>query len=215
MGAVNPRPGPHPVHTVHRVGAGAIGVFLVVFGIVGLVQGVPMTGTEGTAVMGLYANGLLAAASVVVGAVLAASATRGGSLASTVSIVVGALFLVSGIGNSLLLGTAMNMLAFRLPNIMFSLAVGVVLLALGSFGRLTGGLAPESPYHHDTPDAQPGLTVAQRTERAAHRAGAVELADAERADAHRRATPEQRRRLDLLDGHRSHDDRLRAWEDSG
>lgn len=215
MSVVNPRSGPHLVHTVHRAGAGMIGAFLIVFGIVGFVQGVPMVGTEGTVVMGLYANGLLAAASVVVGAVLVASAVRGGPMASTVSIVVGVLFLLSGIGNSLLLGSAMNVLAFRLPNIMFSLAVGLVLLVLGAYGRLTGTLPPDSPYHHDIPDAEPAVTVAQHQERRLHRAGAVELAEAERADARRRATPEQRRRLDLVAGQGSHDERLRAWEESG
>lgn len=214
MNVVNPRIGPHLVHTVHRMGGGAIGAFLTVFGIIGFVQGVPMVGAQGIVVMGLYANGLLAAVSVVVGAVLAASAVRGGPMASTVSIVVGVLFLLSGIGNSLLLGTAMNMLAFRLPNIMFSLVVGVVLLVLGSYGRLTGRLPPESPYHHDTPEAAPALTVQQHEDRQLHRAGAVELAEAERADALRRATPEQRRRLDRVEGHGSHDERLRAWEAS-
>lgn len=219
MGVTTPRNGPHLVHTVHQVGAGAIGAFLVLFGILGVVQGVPMVGTEGTVVMGLYANGVLAVISVVVGLVLVASAVRGGPMASTVSIVVGVLFLLSGLGNAVLLGTAMNMLAFRLPNVMFSLAVGLVLLLLGSYGRLTGALPSASPYHHDddddAPDSAPALSVKQREERIEHRAGAIELADAERADALGRATPEQHRKLDRLPGHSSHDERLRAWEESG
>lgn len=216
MGVATPRTGPHVVHTVHRMGAGAIGLFLMVFGVVGFVQGVPMVGAEGTVVMGLYANGLLAGVSVIVGVVLAASAVRGGPTASMVSVVVGALFLLSGLGNALLLGTAMNLLAFRLPNIVFSLAVGAVLLILGSYGRFTGKLPPDSPYHQYTsvpPDLT--LTVQQHQERLRHRGGAVDLADAERADALRQATAEQRRRLDRVDSHGSHDDRLRGWEESG
>lgn len=215
MGVVTPRSGPHAVHTVHRVGAVAIGAFLLLFAAIAFARGAPMMTTEGIAVLGLFTNGLLAVISVIVGLVLVAAAVRGGPLASTVSVVVGALFLLSGLGNLLVLGTAMNMLAFRLSNVVFSLAVGLVLVILGSYGRLTGGLPDESPYHRADPPGSPALTVAERDERAAGRAVSRELAAAERAEALHRATPDQRRRLAEVGRHGSHDDRRRAWQASG
>ncbi|MCU1653689.1 MAG: hypothetical protein JWQ60_4838, partial [Pseudonocardia sp.] len=135
MGILHPRPGPHPVHTVHRVGAAAIGVFLMCFGALGFLRGLAFLATEGPTVLGLSSNGLLAAISLIVGFVLLVSAVAKGPTASTTSIVLGVLFLLSGMANNLVLGTRMNLLAFRPANIVFSFAVGAVLLILGSYGR--------------------------------------------------------------------------------
>lgn len=211
MGVLNPRTGSHPVHTVHRVGAALLGAFLIVFAMVGMSQGVPLLSTEGAPVMGLYANGLLAGISLLVGLVLVASAARGGPTASMVSVVVGVLFLLSGLGNVIVVGTPMNMLAFQLPNIIFSLGVGVVLLVLGAYGRFTVNLPSENPYHRDTAKSAPAWTVEQHNERAHSRAAITELADAERADALHRATHDQHRRLAEVNRHRTQDERRQAW----
>ncbi len=215
MGVLHPRPGPHPVHTVHRVGAASIGVFLTVFAVLGINRGIPLITTEGVPVVGLSSNGLLAVISLLVGLMLIASAARGGQLASTISIVLGGLFLLSGLGNVLVLGTPMNMLAFQLSNVIFSLAVGAVLLIMGSYGRLTGALPLDNPYHHDVPEDPTPLTAKEYAERMHSRAAAAELADAERAHALHQATPEQERRLAQVNAYRSHDERRRAWQASG
>lgn len=214
MTSIEPRSGPHPVHTLHRAGAAVIGAFLMVFAVVAFAQGVPMMSIDGAPVLGLSANGLLAGVSLVVGAVLLVSAVRGGPSASTVSVVVGGLFLLSGLGNLVVLGTAMNMFAFRLPNIFFSLAVGLVLVVLGSWGRFTGGLPTGSPYHRDVEGGAPALTVEQNDSHTRSRTAIGELADAECASAGHRATPEQSRRLAEANKHRGHDERLHAWERS-
>jgi hypothetical protein len=214
MDAFHPRTGPHPVHVLHRVGAAGIGGFLICFAAVGFVRGVPLLSTVGVPVMGLSQNGLLAALSLLVGAALVASATRGGPVASTVSVVVGGLFLLSGLGNLVVVGTPMNVLAFALPNVAFSIGVGLALLVLGSYGRFTGHLPADSPYLRDAEVDSRASLVAERDEHLTSRTSITELADAERADALHHATAEQRRRLLVVGRYRTHDERRRAWDAS-
>jgi Domain of unknown function (DUF4383) len=212
MGILHPRPGPHPVHTVHRVGAAAIGVFLMCFGALGFLRGLAFLATEGPTVLGLSSNGLLAAISLIVGLVLLVSAVAKGPTASTTSIVLGVLFLLSGMANNLVLGTRMNLLAFRPANIVFSFAVGAVLLILGSYGRITGGLPLDNPYHRDAPGDS---TVEQQRDWMPDATAAGELAEAERAYALHYATAEQLERLAVVHGYRPLPERYRAWQDSG
>ncbi|HWN31387.1 MAG TPA: DUF4383 domain-containing protein [Pseudonocardia sp.] len=213
MGVLHPRPGPHPVHTVHRVGAAAIGLFLICFAVLGLARGLAFLATEGPPVLGLSSNGLLATISLVVGAVLLASAALGGPTASTTSIVLGGLFVLSGVANSLVMGTSWNLLAFRPANIVFSFGVGAALLIMGSYGRISGGLPLDNPYHREPPpDADPSADRDRDWVPDPTTAG--ELAEAERAYALHYATPEQLRRLASVHGYRSPRDRAQAWRET-
>lgn len=205
MGPFTPDPAPHRIHTVHRAGAGALGGFLVLFGLMGAVRAAEFLGTTGPVVMGLTTNGLLATISMVVGSVLVVSALRGGPAASTVAVVVGALFLLSGLGNALVLGSPMNMLAFGLPNVVFSLAVGAALLLVGAYGRFTGSLPASSPY------ARPGAGAVPPADHVTD--GAVEraMAAAERAVAQHAATAEQLAGVRAAARFRTPEDRRRAF----
>jgi hypothetical protein len=211
MTMMHPRPGPHPVHTLHRVSAAAIGAFLSLFGVLGLIQRLPLFTTSGTQVLGLSSNGLLAAISLLVGATLIVSAVIGGNTASTISIVLGGLFVLSGFVNAVVLGTEMNLLAFRLSNILFSLVVGSVLLITGSWGRITGRLPVDNPYHRDVPEDADSDSAREHPD---HVVDAAELAEAERAYALHYATSEQLERLAKVWVWRSAEDRERAWHDS-
>ena len=214
MGMLHPRPGPHPVHRVHRIGAAAIGLFLVCFAALGFARGLAFLATEGPPVLGLSSNGLLATISLVVGAVLLASAAVGGPTASTTSIVLGGLFVLSGVANSLVLGTSWNLLAFQPANIVFSFGVGAALLIMGSYGRISGGLPLDSPYHRE-PAADAGRGTDPDRGWVPDPTAAGELAEAERAYALHYATPEQVRRLTSVHGHRSPRERAEAWRESG
>jgi hypothetical protein len=107
----------------------------------------------------LSTNGALSTISLVVGAVLLGSAARGGRSASTVTTSIGVLFLLSGLVHLAIINTSLNVLSFRLPNVFFSLAAGLLLLGVGAYGRLTGAKPPGNPYrrppagdtalHHD------------------------------------------------------------------
>jgi hypothetical protein len=106
----------------------------------------------------------------------------------------------------------MNLLAFRPANIVFSFAVGAVLLILGSYGRITGGLPLDNPYHRDAPGDS---TAEQQRDWMPDATAAGELAEAERAYALHYATAEQLERLAVVHGYRPLPERYRAWQDSG
>lgn len=139
-------PSDHPLSRVYRAGAAILGAALVAFGVMGFARGLPFLSVDSTMVMGMGSNGLLATISVVVGVVLVAAAALGGAVASTTMATVGGLFVLSGLANLAVLGTAFNLLAFRFPNVVFSLIVGVALLFTGVYGRVSGGLPADNPY---------------------------------------------------------------------
>ena len=205
MSMFTPDPAPHRIHTVHRAGAGVLGGFLLVFGLGGLTLGAEFLSTTGPIVMGLSTNGLLATLSLIVGTLLVAASVRGGPMASTVAVGVGGLFLVSGIAGVLVLNTPLNMLAFRMTNVIFSLLVGAALLFVGSYGRFTGRLPASSPYADA--GAGPIAPAGYRTDGAVERA----LAAAERAVARHAATSDQVARVRAAARFRTHEARAAAF----
>ena len=162
--------------------------------------------------LGLSSNGLLSVISLVVGGVLIAAGVRGGRTASTITVVVGTAFLLSGVVNVLVLDTPLNLLAFRMSNVIFSLAAGALLLFLGAYGRFTGGLSADNPYqrerHAGDDDPAPLPTTFPDGDDAA---AAPALAAAERATAQGTATPEQAAGIEAVRGIRRAEDRVDAW----
>src|SRR3712207_1491154 len=72
------------VPTVHRFGAVAVALVILVFGVLGFADGLAFFSTSGRPVLGMSSNGLLSTISVVTAAVLIAAALRGPRVASTV-----------------------------------------------------------------------------------------------------------------------------------
>lgn len=212
MGILHPTPARHRVHTVHRVSIAVLGVFLLVFGVLGLTQRLAFLSDQGAIVMGLSTNGLLATISVVVALVLLAAAVRGGPTASAAGVVFGVLFIASGLANMLVLGSGLNMLAFRLSNVIFSLVVGMALLFIGAYGRITGGLPPDNPYYHASGAAAGPELPRTPAERITDAFADRELAEAERAVAQGHATPEQAAGVRRAAAFRTPEDRRRAWQ---
>ncbi|MEU6848775.1 DUF4383 domain-containing protein [Actinacidiphila alni] len=136
----------HKLSRMYRLGAGLMGLILVVFGILGLLNGVSFLSHAGERIAGLNTNGALSTISIVIGALLFFGMVRGGNFASTLNIVIGAAFLLSGFVNLALLDTSHNALAFKMSNVLFSFAVGVMLLFFGMYGRVSGGLPHDNPY---------------------------------------------------------------------
>ncbi|MFE1771347.1 DUF4383 domain-containing protein [Streptomyces sp. NPDC059008] len=136
----------HGLSKVYRIGAGLMGLVLVAFGILGLTHHIGFFDTGGDTVAGLNTNGSLSVLSIVVGAILFAGMVIGGNFASTLNIVFGGLFLLSGFVNLALLDTGANFLAFRIQNVLFSFVVGLMLLVFGMYGRVSGGLPQDNPY---------------------------------------------------------------------
>ncbi|MQA15184.1 MAG: DUF4383 domain-containing protein [Pseudonocardiaceae bacterium] len=199
------------VERVHRIGSIAFGLGLWVFGILGFVDRLEFFSTQGQQVLGLSSNGALSTISLVVGAVLIAAGIRGGRTASTTTAVIGGLFVLSGLGNLAVLNTPANLLAFRMPNVIFSLVSGLLLLFLGTFGRISAGLPADNPYYQSRhPDQAPGSQQRERAEqRRAENEGKV--AD-EIAVAEGHATPEQAERVRVDAQQRADQERRRAYE---
>lgn len=131
---------------VHKVGAVVVAAVIGVFGVLGFAGGLDFFSTDGERVLGLSSNGLLSTVSVVTAAVLVFAAFRSARTASTIMMVIGVLFLVSAFANLAVLRTELNLLAFEMPNVIFSIVAGLVLLTLGAYGRVSGHLPPDSPY---------------------------------------------------------------------
>jgi hypothetical protein len=136
----------HRLGQVYRYSAGIIGLFLLVFGILGFTNNVGFFSTHGDKVAGMTSNGLLSLLSVLFGLLLMAGAARGGNTASTVNICVGVLFILSGFVNLGLLGGKHNFLAFHMQNVMFSFVVGLLVMMFGMYGRVTTHLPFDNPY---------------------------------------------------------------------
>src|SRR4051812_32913188 len=196
------------VFVVQRVGAVVVGAVLFVFGVLGLTAGLPFLTTHGTRVLGLSSNGLLAVVSVVVAGVLVGAAARGPRFASTVMIALGVVFLLSALGNMAVLRTSLNVFAFRMSNVYFSIVVGLVLLLLGSYGRLTGALPDDSPYAHPHEEIE---EPRDRPSTPAEVAAEAAMREAEIAVVQHVATAEQRRRVQAMAGARTRDERRHIW----
>lgn len=191
---------------VHRIGSAVFGAGLCVFGALGVADRLEFLAIHGKVVLGLATNGLLATISLIVGGVLIGAAWRGGRISSTITVIVGGLFLLSGLLNLAVLDTQLNLLGFRLSNVIFSLIAGMLLLFLGAYGRFSGGLSADNPYyqrrHRDDP----------------HSDSEDELADEERwvaaemAVAEGHATPEQEQLVREDAQRRADEARQRAWK---
>ncbi|MFF7364827.1 DUF4383 domain-containing protein [Streptomyces sp. NPDC008125] len=136
----------HRLSQVYRVGAGLMGLVLLVFGILGLIDKIGIFDTGGDTVAGLNTNGALSILSICVGVLLFGGMVVGGNKASTLNMTVGVLFIASGFVNLALLDTGLNFLAFEMPNVLFSFIVGLMLMFFGMYGRVSGGLPHDNPY---------------------------------------------------------------------
>lgn len=137
----------HKLVTVWRIGAGLGGIFLIVFGSLGLADHPGFLDTAGDRIAGLSTNGALATLSIVVGAILVIGAVIGGNFAANLNLVVGLLFVLSGFYGLTVLGRPdANILNFRMSNVLFAFIFGVVLTTFGMYGRVSSHLPHDNPY---------------------------------------------------------------------
>ncbi|MFJ4004515.1 DUF4383 domain-containing protein [Streptomyces sp. NPDC090023] len=151
----------HKLNLVYRIGAGLIGLFLLVFGILGLVGHIGAFNVGSDTVAGLNTNGALSILSICVGVILLAGMVIGGNFASTLNMVFGVLFILSGFLNLGLLDTENNFLAFKIQNVFFTFIVGLLLMTFGMYGRVGSSLPHDNPYwrsrHPESEHEQPAL----------------------------------------------------------
>ncbi|MEU1283638.1 DUF4383 domain-containing protein [Kitasatospora sp. NPDC005856] len=154
----------HKLVTVWRIGAGLGGIFLIVFGSLGLADHPGFLATEGDRIVGLSTNGALATLSIVVGAILVIGAVIGGNFAANLNLVVGLLFVLSGFYGLTVLGRPdANILNFRMSNVLFAFIFGIVLTTFGMYGRVSSHLPHDNPYWRKRAEEEQPLPAGPKT----------------------------------------------------
>lgn len=207
------RPYDPRVFAVQRIGALAVAAVILVFGLLGFAGGLDFFSTDGEPILGLSSNGLLSTVSVLTAGVLVLAALRSPRTASTLMMVVGVLFLLSGLLSLAVLRTEANLLAFEIENVIFAEVTGLVLLLLGAYGRVSGNLPTDSPYARprtsdgmddgDGPDGVPTTPAEFAAERA--------MREAEIAVVNHTATADQRSRVQAMARVHTRAERRRVW----
>lgn len=128
----------HPLLPFYRLLAGAAGLYVLVFGIVGLVRtwGEPLFGRGDTWALGLRTNLAFSLLSVVVGAIVLVGAMVGGNIARYVNLAGGVVFLVAGMLMMAVLQTDANVLNFTIATCVVSFIIGLVLGTTGLYGKV-------------------------------------------------------------------------------
>lgn len=128
----------HHLLPLYRFVAGLAGAYVLVFGIVGLVQtwGTPVFGHESTWVLGLRTNLAFSILSIVAGTVILGGAIVGGILDMYINLAGGAVFLVAGLAMMTLMQTDANFLNFTIATCVLSFVIGLILLTAGLYGKV-------------------------------------------------------------------------------
>jgi hypothetical protein len=129
----------HHLRPLYRTLAGAAGLYVLVFGIVGLLrtQGQDFFAQDGLpTVLGLRANPAFAALSLVTGVVLVVGAVIGRMIDMWINLAGSVVFMLSGITMMTLLETDLNVLGFTVTTCIVSFVIGIVLGLAGLYGRV-------------------------------------------------------------------------------
>ncbi|MDQ0401687.1 DUF4383 domain-containing protein [Streptomyces sp. NBC_01723] len=136
----------HHLASVYRYGAGFCGLVLLAFAALGFADALSPFRTGGGMVAGMTTNVALSVISTVVGLALLGGAVIGGNVASTLNIVVGALFFLSGFAHIFVLDRPANILGFGMSNVIFSFVMGLFIATFGMYGRVSSKLSHDNPY---------------------------------------------------------------------
>lgn len=128
----------HPLRPVYRFIAALTGLYVLIFGIAGLVEssGTGLFERGNTVALGLRTNMAFSILSVVAGAVILAGVVIGRNMDQFINYWGGLLFLVVPSAMLLLLRTDGNILNFSVTTVIVSYIIGVLLFAAGLYGRV-------------------------------------------------------------------------------
>jgi hypothetical protein len=128
----------HPLRRFYRTLAALAGLYVLAFGILGLVEtwGTSLFGREDTVVLGLRTNLAFSLLSVLVGAVVFIGALVGRNNDRYVNMAGGVIFLLAGIFMMTLLQTDANLLNFGMSTCVVSFIIGAVLGVAGLYGKV-------------------------------------------------------------------------------
>ncbi|HWH01116.1 MAG TPA: DUF4383 domain-containing protein [Pilimelia sp.] len=128
----------HPLRPLYRVLGGLTGLYVLAFGIVGVVQtrGTELFGQPSAYALGLRTNLAFAILSIAAGAILVGAALIGRNVDQRVNFYGGYAFLVMGMLMLALLQTDANILNFSVSTCIVSFVIGLVLLTAGLYGKV-------------------------------------------------------------------------------
>ncbi|NJC81107.1 DUF4383 domain-containing protein [Planosporangium mesophilum] len=128
----------HPLRPVYRALSGLIGLYVLIFGIIGFIQtsGLDFFARHGEWVLGLRTNPAFSILSIITGLAVLAGAVVGRNLFVLINLAAGGVFLIAGMAMMTLLRTDANILAFSMVNCIMSFIFGMVFLAAGLYGKV-------------------------------------------------------------------------------
>jgi hypothetical protein len=141
----------HPLRPVYRALALLIGVYLIIFGVVGTTasSGHPFfASNEDITALGLPTNMAFSLLSIVAGAIIAGGAASGRNLDHFINLVGGVLFLAVGILMLALQRTELNILNFSVRTCVVSFLIGMLLFAAGLYGKTASRQDAEAQEAH-------------------------------------------------------------------
>nr|MDT0658118.1 DUF4383 domain-containing protein [Micromonospora sp. DSM 115978] len=128
----------HPARPLYRALAGLTGLYVLVFGVVGVwsTWGDPLFDRGDTWALGLRTNLAFALASVAFGAVILFGATHRGNLGHFMNLTAGVVFMVTGLIMMAFLQTGANFLNFSMSTVVVSMLFGLLFLATGLYDKV-------------------------------------------------------------------------------
>ncbi|TDB72413.1 MULTISPECIES: DUF4383 domain-containing protein [unclassified Micromonospora] len=128
----------HPARPLYRALAGLVGLYILVFGIWGVVLtwGDPLFDRDANFALGLRTNLAFSLVSVIFGAVLIVGASRRDNLGHYMNLTAGGIFLVTSVLMLAVLETPVNFLNFSMSTVIVSMIFGLILLGTGLYDKV-------------------------------------------------------------------------------
>lgn len=128
----------HPLRPLYRTIAGLTGLYVLIFGIAGVIAtwGDPLFARDDVWVLGLRTNLAFSISSVGYGALILICALIGGQAGHFANLTISVVFMVTGLLMLALLRTDANFLNFSMSTVIVSLIFGLIFLATGLYDKV-------------------------------------------------------------------------------
>ncbi|MEE6259534.1 DUF4383 domain-containing protein [Plantactinospora sonchi] len=149
----------HPARPVYRAIAGLVALYILAFGVFGLVEtaGDDLFSRGSHWVLGLRTNLAFSLVSVVFGLVVLFGTIHRGNLGHLMNLAAGVVFLLTGLVMMSVLQTGSNILNFSMSTVIVSLIFGLLFLATGLYDKVGPPAHAEVEEEiRDSTSARPG-----------------------------------------------------------
>jgi hypothetical protein len=128
----------HPLRPLYRALSGLVGLYVLLFGVIGLSRtgDLDFFARHGAWVLGLRSNPAFSVMSILAGVALLGAAVLGRNLFAYVNLTAGVGFIVVGTAMLLVLQTGANILGFSVATCVASFMFGLVALTAGLYGKV-------------------------------------------------------------------------------